>query len=131
MGSMWRCWQKKIHTTASIRHNQNFIATIQDDTRQLISDHEAKAKVLFEAYRNRLDTSQSPEMVFDLHAIFPNTQDLSILEEPFLEEEINSVIANLPNCKALGSDFLKKCWSVISQDFYDLCKSFHDKNVCM
>jgi hypothetical protein len=97
----------------------------------MISDHEAKAKVLFDAYKNRLGTSGSSHMIFVLDAILQNTQDLSILEE-----EINSIIARLPNGNAPGpdgfnTDFLKKCWPVISYDFYDLCKSFYEENVCM
>jgi hypothetical protein len=45
---------------------------------------------------------------------------------PFFKEEIDEVIRGLPLGKSLGphgfnSDFVKKCWPVISEDFYDLC----------
>jgi hypothetical protein len=72
--------------------------------------------------KNKLGTLGSSEMVFALNAILQNTQDLSILEAPFLEEEINFIIASLPNGNAPGPDgfnmvFLKKCWLIISHEF--------------
>jgi hypothetical protein len=134
---MWRCWDNFFfHSTASIRHNHNFIATIQDESSNMISGHVAKAEILWEAYKNRLGTKGDSVMVFDLDTVLQSSQDLDTLEAPFTENEVNSVIANLPNGKALGpdgfnTDFLKECWPVIAQDFYDLCTSFHDGEVCM
>jgi hypothetical protein len=43
-------------------------------------------------------------MVFDLDTVLQSSQDLDILEAPFTENEVNSVIANLPNGKAPGPD---------------------------
>jgi hypothetical protein len=95
----------------------------------MIFGHEAKAEI-------RLGTKEESTMVFDLNTVLQSSQDLDILEAPFSENEVNSVIVNLPNGKALGPDgfnidFLKKCWSVIAQDFYDLCKSLHAREACM
>lgn len=80
----------------------------------MISDHEAKANVLFEAYISRLGILGDSKVFFDHDTILQNTQDLSILEAPFMEDEINSVIASLPNGKTPGLDgfntyFLTKC----------------------
>jgi hypothetical protein len=124
------------HSNASIRHNHNFIATIQDDSGNMISGHEAKAETLWEAYKIRLGTKGVSEMVFDLNMVLQSSQDLNILEAPFSENEVNLVIASLPSGKASGpdgfnSDFLKKCWPIIAQDLYDLCKSFHAREICM
>jgi hypothetical protein len=43
---------------------------------------------------------------------------------------------NLPNNKSLGPDgfnaeFLKKCWPIISHDFYELGKDFFDGLICL
>jgi hypothetical protein len=44
-------------------------------------------------------------------------------------EEIDNIVKNLPSGKSPGlngfnTDFLKRCWGVISHDFYDLCDAF-------
>jgi hypothetical protein len=48
------------------------------------------------------------------------------LEGPFLKEEIDGIVANLPCDKSLGldgfnGDFLRKCWPLVKHDFYDIC----------
>jgi hypothetical protein len=55
---------------------------------------------------------------------------------PFEKEEIDLVIKRLPSDKALGLDglytnFVKKCWPIISQDFYYLCNAFYLGDVCL
>lgn len=50
------------------------------------------------------------------------SMDLSLLEEPFLEEEINNIVKMLPMDKSPSSDgfnneFIKKCWPLIKKDF--------------
>jgi hypothetical protein len=45
-------------------------------------------------------------------------------------------VAALPSDKSLGPDgfntnFIKKCWPIISQDFYDLCDQFYHGGVCL
>lgn len=62
--------------------------------------------------------------------------NLNILEEPFEPEEIDNIIKALPNDKTLGPDgfnneFLKKCWSIIKQDFYDPFNAFFKNSVCL
>jgi hypothetical protein len=105
---------KNFHSHASVRHNHNLITTIQDDSGNMISDHEAKAEILWESYKIRLGTTGETSMVLDLSLILQSSQDLVFLEAPFSDNEVNSVIASLPNGKAPGpdgfnSDFLKKC----------------------
>jgi hypothetical protein len=62
-----------------------------------------------------------------------NLADLAL---PFSKEEIDEVIRGLPRDKSpgpdgLNSDFMKKYWPVISEDFYDLCQVFYRKEVCL
>ena len=50
---------------------------------------------------------------------------------PFLSEEMDLVIKEMPAHKAPGPDgfngiFLKRCWSLIKEDFYKLARDFHD-----
>jgi hypothetical protein len=49
---------------------------------------------------------------------------------------IDLVIKMLPSDKAPGlggfnTDFVKKCWPTISQDFYNLCNAFYLGDVCL
>lgn len=73
-------------------------------------------------------------MHFDLADLHQPATDLLCLEEPFTHEEINVVIAALPNNTSprpdgFNRDFLNKCWPIIKQDFYDLCDAFYQGEV--
>jgi len=62
--------------------------------------------------------------------------DLSSLIEPFSHEEIDAIVKHLSSDKSPGPDgfnidFLKKCWTLICRDFYDLCAAFHSENLCL
>jgi hypothetical protein len=75
-------------------------------------------------------------MYFDLPSILVQESNLSDLERPFSKEEIDKVVADLPNNKSPGPDgfngeFMKKCWPLIAQDFYKLCEDFFEGNVCL
>jgi hypothetical protein len=61
---------------------------------------------------------------------------LQWLDSPFTKQEIDSIIAALPSDKSPGPDrfntnFIKKYWHIISQDFYDLCEQFYQEDVCL
>lgn len=62
--------------------------------------------------------------------------NLQYLEEPVMQEEIDNIVKALPNNKSPGPDgfsneFLKRCWPIIKQDFYDLCNGFYNGTVCL
>ena len=62
--------------------------------------------------------------------------DLSSLVAPFTKQEIDLVVRSLPSDKALGpdgfnTDFTKKCWTIICEDFYRLCNAFYSGDVCL
>ena len=73
-------------------------------------------------------------MAFNLSYFLEINSELTWLEDPFTKEEIDSVVRNLPNDKALGPDgfnglFIKKCWSTIKEDFIRLFKDFCSQNI--
>lgn len=75
-------------------------------------------------------------MYFDLSSLITPDPDLDWLESPFIKEEIDKIIGELPNNKSPGLDgfnweFLKRCWHLIAEDFYKLCEGFYDRNVCV
>ena len=68
-------------------------------------------------------------MQLDLDTLLQVSSELGWLEDPFTTEEIDSVISNLPSDKSPGpdgfnTDFIKKCWPILKQDFYNLCQAF-------
>jgi hypothetical protein len=68
-------------------------------------------------------------MHFDLRSILEPIADLEDLILPFSNEEINEIVSNLKSDKSPGpdgfnTDFMKKCWPVVKEDFYKLCQGF-------
>jgi hypothetical protein len=56
---------------------------------------------------------------------------LDSLVEPFTTTEIDKVIKLMPMDKSPGPDdfnerFLKSCWHIIKEDFYQLCQDFYN-----
>jgi hypothetical protein len=109
---------------------------LSDDNGSLFSDHDGKAGLLWNVFKCRLGSSDFSDNVFDLSSLISLQEDLHWLEEPFTKQEIDSIVTALPTDKSPGPDrfntnFLKKCWSIISQDFYDLCEQFYHGDVCL
>ena len=95
-----------------------------------IHDHVGKEGVLFKTYKDRLGSSKPTNMRFDLSRIIRRIEGLDHLSAPFSNEEIDTVIKEMPSDRAPGPDgfngcFLKSCWQIIKSDFYELCHAFH------
>jgi hypothetical protein len=61
-------------------------------------------------------------------------QDLSNVEIPFSNEEIDNIIKHMPNDKAPGPDgfnglFMKKFWNLMKHQFYNMCNKFYEGNL--
>jgi hypothetical protein len=104
-----------------------------------ISDHDGKAELLWLALKERMGTSDSPTMHFNLNSLFgsPEHPDiLQALEAPFSDSEIDDIIKNLPNDKSLGPDgfnieFIKSYWHIIGPDIKDLIKDFYNEKISL
>jgi hypothetical protein len=119
---------------ASSRKRKHHIATLNDSSGAAISDHSAKANLLLLAYKERLGQRVPPSSFSPMAHLVQNNIDFSFLEARFSPEEIDAVVKEFPNNKSPGPDvfnaeFLKKCWPVIKNDFYDLCNKFHAGNL--
>jgi hypothetical protein len=85
---------------ATIRHRKNSIACLLDDLGNEIIDHDGKAHVLWELSRKGYGNQISVEC--------------------FTRQEIDNVVAELPNNKSPGPDgfnneFIKGCWPLIAR----------------
>jgi hypothetical protein len=127
---------KFFHANAIIRHMRNLITSLEDDNGQAQSDHNVKANIFWESFKERLVFSDSPVMHFNLEDLLSRAEHLGCLSEPFSNKEIDVVVNNLPNDKTPGSDgfntnFVKHYLPLIKKDFYDLCAEFHARNICL
>jgi hypothetical protein len=73
---------------------------------------------------------------FNLEFFLERGINLDFLDVAFTGEEIDSMVANLPNDKAPGgdgfnNDFIKMYWHLIKEDFYALCFAFQENIVCL
>jgi hypothetical protein len=124
------------HAHATVKHRRNSIALLSDDSGSIFSEHNLKANLLWNVFKCRLGSSDFSENVFDLSGLIMLQEGLHWLDEPFSKQEIDSIVAALPSDKSPGpngfnTNFIKKCWPVISQDFYDLCEQFYHGDVCL
>jgi hypothetical protein len=90
--------------------------------------------IIWEAFKERLSTSEFNHIYFDLGSLIHRDDDLEDLAAPFSKEEIDNIVQNLPLGKSPGPDGFNtdfKCWTVIAQDFYDLCDAFYENNLCI
>jgi hypothetical protein len=98
---------------------------------QWVQDHEGKAGLLWNAFKKHMGVSSDPTMVFDLHSLITAVPDLENLDLPFQHNEIDNIVKRIPTDKAPGPDgfngmFMKRCWQIIKNDFYNLCEEFYN-----
>lgn len=96
--------------------------------RNIVTDHESKAEVLWHAFKQRLGITEFTEIQYNLAPLLQEV-DLSGMDDPFTMEEITSVLKDIPLDHALGPDgfngmFFKRCWSIIKEDIVRLCSDF-------
>jgi hypothetical protein len=121
---------KFFHAMATISHRKNAISQILNDEGAWIQDHEGKACLMWTAFKNRMGVSNGITMHFDLESLITPRDDLQDLVDPFQVEEIDNIIKRMPPDKAPGTDgfnglFLRKCWTIIKDDFLALCEEFY------
>jgi hypothetical protein len=104
-----------------------------------ICDHDGKAHILWESFKDRMGQSDNPSMHFNLQDYFGMgmSQDMrESLEVPFTREEIVKVVNNLPNEKSprldgFNNEFIKNCWSIVGEDIIQLIQDFYEGKVSM
>lgn len=107
------------------------MASLKASDGTIVDDHNGKESILFESFREPFGKSNHHQMRFDVGSLIPPNNDLDLLTAPFTHEEIDGVVKEIPPDKAPGPDgfsaaFLKACWPIVKEDFYQLCAEFHD-----
>lgn len=91
-------------------------------------DHFEKAVILWHAYKNRMGVTTKLKMHFNLAELVTKVDGLEALSAPFTQEEIDTMGKHLPIDRAPDLDgvsidlFLKRCWSIVKEDFYTWCE---------
>jgi hypothetical protein len=92
---------KKNHTIATQSYRINYITSINDMNGKYIKNHDHKAVIILNSYKERLGISIDPMMTFDLDTLV-TIHALSHLDDPFTAEEIVVVLKEIPTNRALG-----------------------------
>ena len=101
---------KFFQAAATERYRLNAITTLETEEGLTVTGHEEKAALLWEAFKNRMGTSDSPQMLFDLADLIPSFQQLDALVAPFSNEEIDNIVKEMPSDKAPGPDGFNGCF---------------------
>jgi hypothetical protein len=91
----------------------------------LVVSQEEKQAVVLDFYDNVLGKAEERDFSIDLEELGIQQHELSLLDDPFSEEEVWATIKDLPLDKAPGPDgftgrFYKTCWSIIKGDLLAL-----------
>jgi hypothetical protein len=127
---------KFFHAMATVTHRRNTITSLKDGNGNLVCDHEGKAALLLQEYKNRMGITLRSHMLFDLDNPIPFRGGLDSLVQPFLRREVDLIIKAMPTDKAPGPDgfnglFMKKCWDTIKEDIYKLYQEFFDGSISL
>jgi hypothetical protein len=80
---------------------------LQNSDQAEVFDHEGKAAILSQAFKDRMGQSDNPDMQFNLEGIIDSsvTDEMNnTLQAPFSDKEIEEVVKQLPNDKSPGPD---------------------------
>lgn len=127
---------KFFQASATDSHRRNKISHLSLDDGSIVTTHAEKEQILYMAYKNRMGTRGSMDMILNLSDMVRRMEGLECLSEIPSTEELDRIIKNMPTDRAPGPDgfnglFLNKCWSIIKQDFYELAFQFFTNNVSL
>jgi hypothetical protein len=64
------------------------IVSHKNETRMVVSDHDSKATIIWLEFKDRMGSTQSPVMLFNLPNLIPRRNTIGSVAAPFFDEEI-------------------------------------------
>lgn len=64
------------HAKASVKNRINYISSLTGDSGQIYSDHDEKARIIWEAFKDRMGRSEFRHMNFDLEQLLVRDENL-------------------------------------------------------
>jgi hypothetical protein len=118
---------------ATYSYTKKYITSLTLENGTTIFDHDQKVAAIWLSDKDRLGVSEFSDILYDLFELI-QAVDLPVLDDPFSQEEIISVLKDMPSDHALGPDgfngaFFKKCWDIIKVDILRLCADFVQGNL--
>jgi hypothetical protein len=123
---------KFFHMRASARRRKNYIHCLHTEEGIAIA-HDEKEKVIRDYFNNHIGSVVSRSTTINWQSLGYTPQNLSDLEMPFSQEEVQNTINSMPPDKAPGPDgftgaFFKACWETISDDVMAAMNSLFSLN---
>jgi hypothetical protein len=117
------------HSMATIRYRQNTIRSLTREDDSIATDHQEKAGILWNSFRDRLGFSSPIDSSFNFEDYIHPMADLGTLSDPFTREEIDNLISDLPTDKAPGPDgftglFVKNVGPLLDSTSTDFAMNF-------
>ena len=117
------------HLRANGRRRKNHIPSLIGTTGP-VTDHDSKAQILLENYKNLMGTRVITDLDLNWDALGIQRVDLSHLDEPFTMVELKKAVDELHGEKAPGPDgfigeFYKKSWGCFSVDLLAALNQLH------
>jgi hypothetical protein len=124
---------KVFHAMATYSNWRNHISQLFLENDDCLSKHHEKAEALWSSYKNRLGISEFELIHFSLADLI-HPHQLPVLDNPFSPEEIKDAMTDMPSDHVPGPDgfngmVMKKCWSIIQDDFDRLFSQFCSGNL--
>jgi hypothetical protein len=66
-----------------MRFRRNLITSLETAEGCIVTDHNAKAKLIWDSFKERLGVSSFQGMLFNLNSLLQTDHDLSFLVNPF------------------------------------------------
>jgi hypothetical protein len=107
---------------------------LKDNSGDDITNHDEKAKILWESFKDRLGKSEFNSMSFDLDNLLVNNLTINELEIPLSKQETDNMIAELPNNKSpcqdgFSNEFIKGYWYFLAIDYYKLFETLYEGEI--
>jgi hypothetical protein len=85
-------------------------------------------------HATRMGKTENPDMLFNLDDLIQSCENLEELSAPFTTQEIDGIMKEMSNDKSPGPNgfnglFIKKCWHLIKEDFYQLYEDFYNGTI--